>query len=269
MKGGIGNLMKQAQKLQADMQKAQEELANLEVEGQSGGGMVKVYMTGRHELRRVQIDPTLMSDDKEMLEDLVAAAVNDAVKRIEALRCLPGVGRKSAQRMAYHLLERAREPGRELSRVLDQALQRIGHCEVCRAFTEHPRCAICSDPARNDEQLCVVETPTDVQALEQSTGYRGRYFVLMGRLSPLDGMGPEELGLDRLERLLGDGRLQELIVATGATVEGEATAHYVAEMARAHSLRVMRIAHGVPLGGELEFVDGGTLSHAFARRHDF
>ena len=188
---------------------------------------------------------------------------------IEAFRCLPGVGRKSAQRMAYHLLERGREPGLNLARVMTEALQRIGNCRRCRSFTEHALCEICSDPCRDPAQLCVVETPTDVQALEQSTGYRGRYFVLLGRLSPLDGIGPAELGLDLLEQTLVDDRPQELIVATGATVEGEATAHYIAELARSHSLRVMRIAHGVPLGGELEFVDGGTLSHAFARRHEF
>lgn len=185
---------------------------------------------------------------------------------IEALRCLPGVGPKSAQRMAYHLLERNREGGQRLSRTLEQALSRIGHCERCRDFSETPVCRLCDDPGRDDGLLCVVESPADVLALERATGFRGRYFVLMGHLSPLDGIGPAELGLDLLEQRLASGAVKEMVLATNPTVEGEATAHYLAELGKRHEVKVMRIAHGVPLGGELEFIDGGTLSHAFAGR---
>jgi len=185
---------------------------------------------------------------------------------VEALRCLPGVGPKSAQRMAFHLLERDREGGRRLSGVLAEAIERVGHCSRCRTLTEHEVCQLCANPRRDDSLLCVVETPTDVLAIEQATGYQGRYFVLGGRLSPLDGIGPRELGLDRLEARLDQEPVAELILATNPTVEGEATAHYLAEMARARGISTSRIAHGVPLGGELEYVDGGTLAHAFAGR---
>ena len=188
---------------------------------------------------------------------------------IEALCCLPGVGPKSSQRMAFHLLERNREGGRELARVLGEAMDRIGRCERCRTFSETACCNLCANPHRNDGQLCVVESPAEVVALEQATGYGGRYFVLGGRLSPLDGLGPREIGLDLLEARLDEGAIEELILATNPTVEGEATAYYIGEMARARGIRVTRIAHGVPLGGELEYVDGGTLSHAFADRRDY
>lgn len=187
---------------------------------------------------------------------------------MEALRCLPGVGPKSAQRMAFHLLERDREGGLRLARLLAEAMERIGHCKRCRTLTEAELCAICANPRRNGALLCVVETPAEVAALEQATGYDGRYFVLGGRLSPLDGIGPREIGLDRLQALLTDEGIEEVILATNPTVEGEATAHYIGEMARADAIRVTRIAHGVPLGGELEYVDGGTLSHAFAGRRE-
>lgn len=185
---------------------------------------------------------------------------------VEALRCLPGVGPKSAQRMAFHILERDREGGRKLSQVLEQAVERIGHCSRCRTLTEHDICRICANPQRQSETLCVVENPTDVMALEQATDYRGLYFVLGGRLSPLDGIGPAELGLDVLRTRLASGEVGELILATTTTVEGEATAHYISEMAAQHQIGVTRIAHGVPLGGELEYVDSGTLAHAFAGR---
>ncbi|WP_297527541.1 recombination mediator RecR [Thiohalobacter sp.] len=185
---------------------------------------------------------------------------------IEALRCLPGVGPKSAQRMAFHLLERDREGGRVLARALAEAMERVGHCRDCRTFTEAERCSLCSHPERDRSQLCIVENPADVFAVEQATGYRGLYFVLMGHLSPLDGIGPEELGLDRLAARLDAGEVAEVILATNPTVEGEATAHYIAELARDRGIRATRIAHGVPLGGELEYIDGGTLSHAFAGR---
>jgi recombination protein RecR len=185
---------------------------------------------------------------------------------IEALRCLPGVGPKSAQRMAFHVLERDREGGRRLAALLAQAVERIGHCQRCRTLTEQPLCELCASPRRDDSQLCVVETPVDVLAIEQATDYRGRYFVLGGRLSPLDGIGPKEIGLDQLQARLDEGQVEELILATNPTIEGEATAHYIGELAQARGIRSTRIAHGVPLGGELEYVDGGTLAHAFAGR---
>jgi recombination protein RecR len=185
---------------------------------------------------------------------------------IEALRCLPGVGGKSAQRMAFHLLERERERGLKLADALHEAMQRIGHCTRCRNFSEEPVCAICANASRDRHLLCVVESPVDLAAIEQATGYRGQYFVLMGRLSPLDGLGPQELGLDRLSERLAEGEVEEMILATNPTVEGEATAHYLAQLARAAGIRPTRLAHGVPLGGELEYVDRGTLAHAFGSR---
>ncbi len=185
---------------------------------------------------------------------------------IDSLRCLPGVGPKSAQRMAYHLLEHDREGGRRLAEALNQSMERVGHCRDCRTLSEDDSCTLCSSVRRDRSLLCVVETPADVLALEQSIGYQGLYFVLMGHLSPLDGIGPEELGLDRLESRLQTGEVQELILATNPTVEGEATAHFIGEMAHARGVRVTRIAHGVPMGGELEYIDGNTLSHAFAGR---
>ncbi len=188
---------------------------------------------------------------------------------MEALRCLPGVGPKSAQRMAFHLLERQREAGLHLSAVLAAAMERIGHCQRCRTLSETRLCSLCSNPNRDGSQICVVESPAEVMALEQATVYSGRYFVLGGRLSPLDGLGPSEIGLDQLEALLGEGGIEELILATNPTVEGEATAHYISQMSTAKEVRVTRIAHGVPLGGELEYVDGGTLSHAFAGRREY
>ena len=185
---------------------------------------------------------------------------------IESLRCLPGVGRKSAQRMAFHLLERDRGGARALSRALGDAADKMGHCKRCRMFSELELCELCSTPRRDDSLLCVVETPADVVAVEQTASFSGRYFVLMGHLSPLDGIGPDELGLDLLETRLKEGLINEMIVATNPTVEGEATAHYLSEMASQSQVRVSRIAHGVPIGGELEFVDAGTLSHAIAGR---
>jgi recombination protein RecR len=197
----------------------------------------------------------------------VAAGGTLLQRLIEALRCLPGVGPKSAQRMAFHLLERDREGGRELARVLGEAMERIGHCRRCRTLTDAEICPLCANPSRDDGLLCVVETPTEALAVEQATGFKGRYFVLGGRLSPLDGVGPRELGLDVLRARLAEGAVRELILATNPTVEGAATAHYIGEMAKEAGVVVTRIAHGVPLGGELDYVDGGTLAHAFAGRH--
>ncbi len=187
---------------------------------------------------------------------------------IEGLRCLPGVGPKSAQRMAYHLLERDREGARRLAALLQQAVEEIGHCRSCRTLSESELCALCGNSGRDRSQLCVVEMPADVEAIEQSGSYRGLYFVLMGHLSPLDGIGPEEIGLHLLEERCRDGVVEEVILATNPTVEGEATAHYISERLRTLGVRVTRIAHGVPLGGELEYVDGDTLSHALSGRRE-
>jgi len=185
---------------------------------------------------------------------------------IDALRTLPGVGPKTAQRMAFHLLQDGRDGARRLAEGIDHALTKVGRCRCCRMFTEAELCAVCESPQRDASLLCVVESPADVVAIEQSGGYRGRYFVLMGHLSPLDGIGPEQLGIGELEALLGGGLVQEVILATNPTVEGEATAHFLAELTRARGVRATRIAHGVPIGGELEYIDGGTLAHALAGR---
>ena len=186
---------------------------------------------------------------------------------IDALRTLPGVGPKTAQRMAFHLLQDGREGARRLTEGLENALANVTRCRQCRMFTESELCAICAAPQRDASLLCVVESPADVVAVEQSGGYRGRYFVLMGHLSPLDGIGPEQLGVGLLETLLEGGAVQEVILATNPTVEGEATAHFLSELARSRGVRATRIAHGVPIGGELEYIDGGTLAHALAGRH--
>ncbi len=187
---------------------------------------------------------------------------------IEALRCLPGVGAKTAQRMAFHILERDRGGARRLAEKLNSAVERIGNCTRCRTFSEESVCALCSHSSRDPQLLCVVETPADQLAIEQATGFRGRYFVLLGRLSPLDGLGPKEIGLDFLAARLAEGEVKELIVATNPTVEGEATAHMLSQIARQAGVRATRLAHGVPLGGELEFIDRGTLAHAFGGRQD-
>ena len=187
---------------------------------------------------------------------------------IQAFTCLPGVGRKSAQRMTYHLLERDREGARVLAQALLDAADKIGHCQRCRTFTEHELCSVCSQPGRDESVLCIVETPADVLAIEQATGFRGLYFVLMGHLSPLDGIGPDEIGLDHLLKRFRSEPISEVILATSTTVEGEATAHYITEMIDTNKMRVTRLAHGIPIGGELEFVSGSTLAHAFAGRRD-
>ena len=185
---------------------------------------------------------------------------------IEALRSLPGVGPKTAQRMAFHLLQEGRPAARVLAQALDGALASVTRCRRCRMLTEEALCSICAAPQREASLLCAVESPADVVAIEQSGSYRGRYFVLMGHLSPLDGVGPEQLGIRELEAILEEGSVRELILATNPTVEGEATAHFLAELATRRGLQASRIAHGVPIGGELEYVDGGTLAHALAGR---
>jgi recombination protein RecR len=189
------------------------------------------------------------------------------VRLIEALRCLPGVGPKSAQRMAFHLLEKDRNSATSLADALHQAVGGVGQCQRCRMFAEAELCPICANASRDHATLCIVESPADVAAIEQSGSYRGTYFVLMGHLSPLDGIGPDELGFAQLESLLASGEVREAILATNTTVEGDATAHVIAEMALRHQVKPSRIAHGVPVGGELEYVDGGTLAHALAGRH--
>ena len=185
---------------------------------------------------------------------------------IDALRILPGVGVKSAQRMALQLLEKDRDAARMLASAIDEAATKVGRCAQCRTLTEHELCDICSNPNRSDAQLCVVESPADLFAIEQAGGYRGKYFVLLGHLSPIDGIGPEQLGIDKLQEKLQSNSVDELILATNLTVEGEATAHFIADKAKALGVQVSRIAYGVPMGGELEYVDGGTLNMALQSR---
>jgi recombination protein RecR len=196
------------------------------------------------------------------------AEISHIKQLIEALRCLPGVGPKSAQRMTFYLLERNREGALRLAQALNQAVEKVGHCSLCRTLSEDDICPLCANKARDHSQLCIVEMPADVQAVEQSTSYKGLYFVLMGHLSPLDGIGPDEIGLDHLAQRLDGGAVNEVIVATNPTVEGEATAHYIADMVHKLGLKATRIAYGVPFGGELEYLDGGTLSHAMSGRRE-
>lgn len=188
---------------------------------------------------------------------------------MEGLRRLPGVGARTAQRMALHLLQRDRDGAQRLAAALLDAAERVGECRDCGILTEQGLCAICASPQRDRGLLCIVDSSADVMALEQATDFSGVYFVLGGQLSPLDGIGPQELGLDRLEQRLAGGEVSEIILATNPTVEGEATSHYIGEMAREHAVRTTRIAHGVPMGGALEQVDQGTLSHAFMGRRDY
>jgi len=188
---------------------------------------------------------------------------------IDALKCLPGVGPKSAQRMAFYLLERDTQGAKDLASALTEAVEKIGHCTMCRTLSETELCDICSSTSRDSSSLCVLETPADVFAIEHTAEFRGKYFVLMGHLSPLDGIGPVELGLDLLQTRLAAGEVKELILATNPTVEGEATAHYISDMAAKYQVLTTRIAHGVPLGGELEYIDTGTLAHALSGRQRF
>ncbi|WAK00716.1 recombination mediator RecR [Methylobacter sp. YRD-M1] len=185
---------------------------------------------------------------------------------IQNLCCLPGVGPKTAQRMAFQLLQRNRDGARILAETLLRAVDEIGYCRECRTLTENNLCEICADNSRDDSVICIVENPADVWIIDQSTAFKGRYFVLHGRLSPLDGIGPDELGLDVLEQRLATGNVKELILATNLTVEGEATAYFIGELAKKYHVQASRIAHGVPMGGELEYIDSSTLSHAFNGR---
>ena len=190
----------------------------------------------------------------------------DALK--QALRRLPGVGPKSAQRMAFHLMERDRDGARQIAQALSQALERVVNCKRCNNFSESELCAICSSPRRDPSLLCVVESPSDLVSLDQAGVYNGMYFVLMGRLSPLDGIGPEQIGIPRLEALLDEGVIKEVVLATNLTGEGEATAHYIGELVRARNIRATRIAYGVPVGGELEYTDRSTLARALSGRRE-
>jgi recombination protein RecR len=192
--------------------------------------------------------------------------INSIETLIKALCCLPGVGPKSAQRMAYYLLERARDDGLQLAEALHQALTKVNHCKYCRTLTETEICEICANPRRDPSLLCIVETPADVLAIEQTHSYKGLYFVLMGRLSPLDGIGPKEIGMDILQERLNQNNLTEIILATNSTTEGEATAHYVANLVADKNIKCTRIAHGIPMGGELEYLDGNTIARAFIGR---
>ncbi len=188
---------------------------------------------------------------------------------VDALTCLPGVGRKSAQRMALYLIDRNREGAQQLADNLNHALNKVRHCELCRNFSDEPICSICSNPKRQNDLLCVVETPADVLAIEAAQSFQGRYFVLLGKLSPIDGIGPNELGLDLLQQRLQDEPITEIILATNPTVEGEITAQYIADLAQQQNIKTSRIAHGVPVGGELEFIDSGTLTRAFDGRQNY
>lgn len=185
---------------------------------------------------------------------------------IEALRCLPGVGQKTAQRMAFQLLERGRDGGLNLAHTLGEALERIGRCERCQNFSETPVCPLCGNPDRETDIMCVVESPADVMAIEQARDYRGQYFVLMGHLSPLDGIGPEDIGVDTLLQRVHSEGTRELIIATNPTVEGETTAHYIADRLSDEPVLITRLAQGIPVGGELGYIDGSTLLHAFSGR---
>lgn len=187
----------------------------------------------------------------------------------KAFCALPGVGSKTAQRFVYHLLERNRDGGFELAKALVDAMEHVQHCESCRTLSEKNICNICSNDMRDSAQLCIVETPTDIHAIEQSGVYKGKYFVLSGYLSPIDGIGASDLGLDELEQKLAEEQVKEIILATNATVEGEVTAHYISNMAKQFNVQITRIAHGIPIGGELEYADINTIAHALSGRKNY
>lgn len=185
---------------------------------------------------------------------------------IDALRCLPGVGPKSAQRMVFQLLQHQRQRGLYLASCLEQAMTHISHCQQCNNYTEATLCTLCRNPDRNHEQLCVVESPADVSAIEQSNAFQGRYFVLMGKISPLDGLGPDDIGLPRLKKLIIDQGIQEVIIALSPSVEGQTTVHFIHQLLRDESVNISQLAHGIPSGGELEFLDGNTIGNALRNR---
>ncbi len=191
------------------------------------------------------------------------------VELVTALTCLPGVGQKSAQRMALYLIERDQNGARRLAAATLDALEKVQHCKQCRNFSDTDLCEICASHKRGSDTLCVVETPADVLAIEASGAFQGTYFVLLGRLSPLDGIGPDQLGLDELEKYLAESSVEEIILATSATVEGDITAQFVADIARKFNINTSRLARGIPLGGELEYVDSGTLSRALSGRQQY
>jgi recombination protein RecR len=188
---------------------------------------------------------------------------------IEAMRCLPGVGPKTAQRMTFYLLQRDRAAGIKLAQVMQEAMENIQFCLQCQNLSETVTCRICDNPRRDQSLLCITESPTDVVAVEQTASYNGLYFVLRGALSPIDGIGPETIGIDKLQQRISNQDIKELILATNPTVEGEATAHYISQMAKKKNIKTTRIAFGVPVGGELEFIDGNTLTHALLRREEY
>jgi len=232
MKGQIAGLMRQAQQMQENMKKAQEALASIEVEGAAGGGLVKVVMTCRNDVRRITIDPSLLEDDKDMLEDLVAAAMNDALRKAETT---------SQEKMSSVTAGLPLPPG---------------------------MCLLCDNAQRDKSLLCIVETPADQNTVESSHGYQGLYYVLMGRLAPIEGIGPNELQFDRLLQRASGDEVQEIILATNFTAEGETTAHYLAELLRQRGKRVTRLARGVPAGSELEYVDASTMAWALQERRE-
>jgi recombination protein RecR len=212
---------------------------------------------------RLNFQASQQGNDERRAQPARSSVIEELV---QALRCLPGVGPKSAQRMAYHLLQRDREGGSRLSLAIGEAVARVGNCLRCRTLTDAEICDVCADDSRDPTTLCIVETPADMIAIDKGTGYRGLFFVLMGHLSPLDGIGPEQIGLDILEHRLDRGEVREVVLATSSTVEGQATAHYIGEMVRTRELKATRLAYGIPLGGELEFIDSTTLAHAFQGR---
>jgi len=306
VKGGFGNMMKQAQKLQEQMMALQEEVGKKKVEATAGGGMVTVEANGKQEIVSIKIDPEVVSkDDVQMLEDLILAASNEALRKsrelvqqemgkitgglkipglgmseavtyypepvarlIEALQRLPGVGPKTAQRMTFFLLKRPHDEVRELSESLLAVKERIVSCSTCFNITDQDPCRICADPARDPKLLCVVEEPNDLLAMERTGEYRGRYHVLLGALSPLEGIGPDDLKVRELLLRLETDSATEVILATNPNVEGEATAIYLAKLLRPLVMRVTRIARGLPVGGDLEYADQVTLTKALEGRRE-
>ena len=279
--GGMGNMqgmMKKVQKLQADMAKMQEELKLRTIETTVGGGAVTVVVSGKKEVVSVKIDPSAVDpEDVEMLEDLLVAAVNEGMKMArmirplanvhEQLRRLPGIGSKTALRLAYHIIDMPEEEVRRLAETLLEAKRQIRLCDICYNLTDAETCEVCGNAGRDHSVVCVVEQPQDVMAMERSRGYNGVYHVLHGVLSPLDGIGPDNLRVKELLRRLQGDTVREVIIATNSDVEGEATAAYLAQLLKPVGIVISRIAHGLPVGGDLEYADELTLSRALENRH--